>query len=74
MQRYIQKLLLPFGHNLPAKPQLSSHKHIKINHGSKVQLVPEEAAIPSIDANGIKRVQAIVGSAFLYGRACLETN
>ena len=56
MKGYIEKWIIHFGHNLPAKPRIFPHKHREINYGSKVQLDPEEAARPSIDANGIKCV------------------
>ena len=53
----------------PDKPQLSPHRHRKINYGSKEQLVAEEDTIPKINNEGITRVQAIVGALFHYAWA-----
>ena len=72
MQGYIEKLILCFGHKLPAKPLISSHNHCKINYEYKVKLSPEEAAIPSLYDNWIKCVQDIVGEVLIYGRAVNE--
>ena len=59
---YIANLLLKYGHRAPTKPQLSPHRHRKINHGSKEQLVAEEDTSPKLNNEGIKLVQAIVGA------------
>ena len=56
MKGYIEKWIIHFGHNLPAKPQIFPHKHWYINYGAKVQLDPEEADSRSLDTNGIKHV------------------
>ena len=69
MGGYIANLLFKYGHKAPAKPQLSPHRHRKINYGSKEQLVEEEDAIPKLNNEGIKRVQAIVGALFYYDRS-----
>ena len=66
---YIERVLLRFYHKSPTKTQLSPHKHREIHYVSKVQVSPEEADSPSLDAKGIKRVQDIVGALIFYGRA-----
>ena len=65
MDSYIANLHLKYGHKAPAKPQLSLHRHCKINYGSKEKLVAEEDTSPKLNNEGIKRVQDIVG-ALLY--------
>ena len=69
MEGYIANLLFKYGHKSPAKPQLSPHRHHKINYGSKEQLVAEEDTSPKLKNEGIKRVQAIVGALFYYAWA-----
>ena len=69
MDSYITNLLLKYVHKAPAKPQLSPHRHHKINYGSKEQLVAEEDTSPKLNNEGIKRVQAIVWALFYYAWA-----
>ena len=69
MGGYIANLLFKYCHKAPAKPQLSPHRHRKINYGSKEQLVEEEDAIPKLNNEGIKRVQDIVGALLYYAWA-----
>ena len=40
---------------------------MKIHYRAKLQVAPEELTIPSLDAKGIKRVQAILGELIFYG-------
>ena len=68
MDGYIANLLLKYGHKAPSKPQLSPHRHRKINYGSKEQLVAEEDTGPKLNNDGIKRIQAIVRALFYYAR------
>ena len=53
----------------PLKPQHAPHKHREITYGAKVQLAHEEPPNPPLNAEGVKRVQAIVGEGLFYGRA-----
>ena len=62
MKGYIAKVLLKYGHPIPKKLQLSLHKHCEVIYGSKEQLVPEDDTTPSLDNQGTKRVQVIVGA------------
>ena len=61
MDGYIANLLLKYGRKTPNKPQLSPHRHRKINYSSKEQLIAEEDTSPKLNNEGIKCVQAIVG-------------
>ena len=69
MDGYIANLILKYGHKASDKPQLSLHRHRKINYGSKEQLVAEEDTSPKLNNEGIKRVHAIVGALLYYTRA-----
>ena len=66
---YIERVLLRFDHKIPNKPQISPYKHREIHYGAKVQVAPEEVDSPSVDAKGIKRVQAIVGALIFCGKS-----
>ena len=50
-------------------PQLSPHKHREVIYGAKEQLAPEYDTTPSLDSQGKKRVQGIVGALLYYVRA-----
>ena len=54
---------------MPAKKQLSPHKHREIVYGAKQQYAHVESASPSLDEKGVQRVQEIMGSCLFYGRA-----
>ena len=69
---WMATLLLKYGHKDPIKPQLSLHRHRKINYGSKEQLVEEEDTSPKLNNVGIKRVQVIVGVLLFYACAVLN--
>ena len=69
IEGYIAYQLLKYGHKASAKPQLSPHRHSKLNYGSKEQLVAKEDTSPKLDNEGIKHVQAIVGALCYYARA-----
>lgn len=70
MDGYITDVRVRFGHPDPKKPQHSPHKHRKIVYGAKAQLVEDEVDdSPPLDAEGIKRVQGIVGCLLYYARA-----
>ena len=66
---YIADLLLKEGHERPASPQLSPHRHREIIYGAKHQHSPDPDDSPALDDAGIKRVQRIVGGLLYYGRA-----
>ena len=54
---------------MPAKKQLSPHKHREIVYGAKQQYVHVESSGPSLDEKGVRRVQEIVVACLFYGRA-----
>ena len=56
-------------HSDPRNPQHSPYKHAPIIYGAKVQCASKDDNSPSLDSDGIFRVQAIVGALLLYGRA-----
>ena len=66
MKGYIAKVLLKYGHHIPKKPQLSPHKHRKVIYSAKEQLAPEDDTSTSLDSQGTKRVQVIVGALLYY--------
>ena len=69
MNGYINEVLLKYKHPKPLKPQHAPHAHRPIVYGAKEQLLPDEDASPPLDANGVKRIQGIIGSLLYYARA-----
>jgi len=69
MKGYIADLLFREGHKPPRRRQLSPYKHREIEYGAKQQMSPEADTSPSLDDEGIKRVQRIVGAILYYARA-----
>ena len=69
MNGYIANVLLKYNHQTPRKPQHSPHQHREIIYGAKQQLIPDDDTSPVLDADGIKRIQGIVGSLLYYARA-----
>ena len=69
MNRYIEKVFLKYGHPRWSKEQLSPHKHREVIYGAKEKPTPEYYKSPSLDNQGTKCIQGIIGE-FLYdGRA-----
>ena len=66
---YIRRILLQHGHPHLSKIQLSPHYHVDIDHGYKAQYETEPKPIPPMHADGIKRVQEIVGGLMYYTHA-----
>jgi hypothetical protein len=69
MRNYIADVLCKFNHPLPKKPQHTPHAHQPITYGTTEQLLPDDDTSPPLDAVGVKRIQAIVGSLLYYARA-----
>ena len=69
MKNYISDLLVALDHPRPKRRQLSPHKCKEIQYGSKVQQAHGEDTSPPLDAEGVKRVQKIVGALLWIGRA-----
>ena len=69
MKGYINEVLLKYKHPKPLKPQHAPHAHRPIVYGAKEQLLPDEDTSPPLDANGVKRIQGIIGSLLYYARA-----
>ena len=68
MKKYISNILIKHYYPIPLKPQLSPHKHRKIQYGAKVQTALDEDTSTPLDAKGIKQVPQIVGSLLYYAR------
>ena len=69
MKNYISDLLIALDHPTPKRRQLSPHRCKDIQYGSKVQQAHEEDTSPPLEADGIKRVQQIIGARLWIGRA-----
>ncbi len=69
MNNYINTLLIKYNHPRPKKPQHALHAHREIAYGAKEQLIPDADTSPSLNEDGVKRVQGIVGSLLYYARA-----
>ena len=69
MENDIRDVLTKYRHPMLPRPQLSPHKHRKINYGPKNQFAPEEDTITNLDLDGISQVQGKVGSLLYYARA-----
>eukprot|EP00804_Cyclotella_cryptica_P030727 CCRYP_009139-RA/>CCRYP_009139-RA protein AED:0.22 eAED:0.22 QI:0/0/0/1/0/0/4/0/733 len=69
MDEYIATVLLKYNHPIPKKRQLSPSKAAPLNFGAKTQFTPDEDTSDPLDADGIKRVQGIVGALLYYARA-----
>ena len=69
MDDYIANLRVNYDNTAPKNPQHSPYKHTPIFYGANVQYAAEDDNSPSLDANGILRVQSISGLLLFYGRA-----
>ena len=69
MNRYIDKLLMKYGHLCPSKAQFSPNKHREVIYGAKEQLTLEEDKSLPIEKEGTRRIQAIFGALLYYARA-----
>eukprot|EP00804_Cyclotella_cryptica_P017131 CCRYP_003353-RB/>CCRYP_003353-RB protein AED:0.31 eAED:0.31 QI:0/-1/0/1/-1/1/1/0/405 len=69
MKEYIVTLLFKYNHPLAKKCQLSPFKATPIVYGAKTQFCPDPDISPPLLAEGIKRVQGIVGALLYYARA-----
>ena len=68
MKGCIAKVILKYGHPIPKKPQLSTHKHREVIYGAKEQLSPGDDTYPPLDSQDTKSFQGIVGSLLYYAR------
>ena len=69
MHDYIANLQVNYKHPDPRKPQHSPYKRAPIIYGAKVQYTAKDDDGLALDADGILRVQSIVGAMMFYGRA-----
>ena len=69
MNEYIEKVRLKYGHPRPSKAQLSPHNYSEVIYGAKYQLTHEDDTSPSLDNQGTKQIQGIVGALLYYVRA-----
>ena len=69
MPGFIERALLRFKHNKPARAQHSPHRAAPTIYGAKQQLTPEPDNTPLLDAAGNKTVQEIIGTLLYYARA-----
>jgi hypothetical protein len=71
MPGYVPRALAKFNHPPPLRPQHAPHKWIEPVYGSKKPQNPAATSkAPSLDKNGIHRVQSISGTFLYYGRGC----
>ena len=69
MHNYIETLHLKYNHIKPAKAQHLPLAHQEIVYGAKEQLVSDIDNSPSLDNEGVKRIQGIIGSLLYYAQA-----
>ena len=62
MDGYIHYVLRRYGHSTTKKPQLSLHKHHPIVYGAETQYATKDEHSLTLNANGDRHVQGIVGS------------
>jgi hypothetical protein len=68
---YVPRALAKFNHPPPLRPQHAPHKWIEPVYGSKKPQNPTATfKAPSLDKDGIHRVQSISGTFLYYGRGC----
>ena len=67
MDDYIANLRVKYDQPYPQKPQQYPYKHTPIIYGTNVLYADEDNDSPSLDAEGILRVQSIVGALLFYG-------
>ena len=67
-EKYIDKVLLTFGHNKPTKRQLSPPKNWPITYGAKSQIALNKDTSPKLNESRIKLVQWIIGALLYYAR------
>ena len=68
MDDYIANLRVKYDQPYPQNPQQYPYKHTQIIYGTNVLYADEDNDSPSLDAEGILRVQSIVGALLFYGR------
>jgi hypothetical protein len=56
-------------HPMPTKCQLSAHKYCKVVFGQTTRLTHVDPYSPHLSAEGIKRIQGIIGTFLYYARA-----
>ena len=61
-------MILKYGHPRTTKAQLSPHNHREVVYGAKEQLTHEDDMSLTLDNQGTKRIQGIVGALLYYGR------
>ena len=66
MKEYILLIFLQHGHPHRTKQQLLPHRHIEITYGASSKYATKPEPSPLLTADGIKRVQEIVGGLFYY--------
>jgi hypothetical protein len=73
MPGYIEKALQRFTHPTPKRPQHSPHKWLPPQYGATIQsAIPEDNTLP-LDAQGIKRLQEVIGTLLFSARAVDNT-
>ena len=73
MPGYIQAALHRFQHPKLAKPEHSPHAWMQPVYGTTIQLAPLEDNSPRLNAEGVTRVQQIIGTLLHYARAVDST-
>jgi hypothetical protein len=73
MPGYIERALLRFKHEAPARPELSPHAWTKPVYGAKVQYATAPDTSEPLDAADTKRLQEVLGTFLFYARAIDST-
>jgi hypothetical protein len=73
MPGYIENVLHKFQHKPPNRPQHAPYRARKPQYGSKVQLTPKFVNSPTLEAEGKKRIQQVIGTLLYYARAVYPT-
>jgi hypothetical protein len=66
---YICNVHTKYKHPMPIKCQLSPQKHCEIVYGQTTQLTHDEPYSPPLSAEGVKRIQGIIGTLLYYAHA-----
>ena len=73
MPGYVEKALNRFTHGPPKRPQHAPHAWVQPTYGATTQYTALEDTSAPLNANGIKRLQEIIGVLLYYARAIDST-
>jgi Reverse transcriptase (RNA-dependent DNA polymerase) len=73
MPGYVEKALLRFTHQAPAKPEHAPHPWVAPVYGTSIQYAEPLDTSPALPKTGIILLQQIIGTFLFYGRAVDNT-